>query len=454
MVAPILIRKGLSIRLTGAPARDVVEAAPVSQISVTPADLKGMKPRLLVQEGQAVKRGAAILQDKRHESIFLTAPAAGTVRQVVYGARRAIERVVIDVAAADDAEVFPSFTVEACAAAKADDVVSLLCRTGLIGLLRQRPFSGIPTPGMTPKAVFVNAMSTAPHRADSVTVIKGREKEFQAGLNALKQCATKGLFLCIAKGDTALAGFKNASVQEFDGPHPSGNTSTHIHKLCPIGVGDTVWTITAANLVLIGELLLTGKVPSHQIVALGGPGVKAGQAKHYRVRIGATVGQITDGRLVDGETRIIAGDVLGGTATAPDRLIPFAESAVNVLAEDRERHFLGWIAPGFTLFSAHRTVASRWLGGASREWSLGTNKNGGDRAMVLTGLYDRFVDLDIMVDYLVRAVLANDFDEAVKLGLLSVDPEDFALPAFVCPSKMDLVGIVRKGLEDLEKEGI
>ena len=454
MVAPIYIRKGLSIRLAGAPAREVAEAANAVQVCVTPADIRGMKPRLLVREGQVVKRGSAILQDKRNETLFITSPAAGTVREVVYGARRAIERVVIDVASTDDAENFPSYTVESSASAKAADIVSLLCRTGLIGLLRQRPFSGVPNPGVTPKAVFVNAMSTAPHRADAATVIKGREKEFQTGLNALRQCATKGLFLCIAKGDAALAAFQNVSVQEFDGPHPSGNTSTHIHKLCPIGVGDTVWTVTAANLVLIGELLLSGKVPAHKIVALGGPGVKAGQAKHYRVRIGATVGQITAGRLGEGETRLISGDVLGGTATAADRLIPFAESAINVLVEDRERHFLGWIAPGFKLFSAHRSVASRWLGGASREWALGTNKNGGDRAMVLTGLYDQYVDLDLMVDYLVRAVLANDFDEAVKLGLLSVDPEDFALPAFVCPSKMDLVGIVRKGLEDLEKEGI
>ncbi len=454
MVAPIYIRKGLSIRLAGAPAREVADAANAAQVGVAPADFRGMKPRLLVQIGQAVKRGSAILQDKRNEAIFLTSPATGTVREVVYGARRAIERVVIDVAHADEAEIFPSYTVESAAAAKAADIVSLLCRTGLLCLLRQRPFSGVPAPGVTPKAVFVNAMSTAPHRADAATLVKGREKEFQAGLNALRQCATKGLFLCIAKGDSALAAFQNVTVQEFDGPHPSGNTSTHIHKLCPLGVGDTVWTVTAANLVLIGELLLTGRVPAYKTVALGGPGVKAGQARHYRVRIGATVGRITEGRLVEGETRVVAGDVLGGTETAGDRLIPFAESALNVLCEDRGRRFLGWIMPGNNQFSAHRTVLSRWLGGLSREWTLGTNKNGGDRAMVLTGLYDQYVDLDLMVDYLVRAVLANDFDEAVKLGLLSVDPEDFALPAFVCPSKMDLVGIVRKGLEDLEKEGI
>jgi len=74
--------------------------------------------------------------------------------------------------------------------------------------------------------------------------------------------------------------------------------------------------------------------------------------------------------------------------------------------------------------------------------------------MVLTGLYDQFMPMNIMVDYLVRAILAHDTDEAVKLGLLEVAPEDVALCAFVCPSKMDLVDIIRQGLDDVEKEGI
>ena len=74
--------------------------------------------------------------------------------------------------------------------------------------------------------------------------------------------------------------------------------------------------------------------------------------------------------------------------------------------------------------------------------------------MVLTGLYDKYQPLNIWTDYLVRAVLANDTEEAVKLGILEVEPEDFALSAFACPSKMDLVGIIRKGLQDIEKEGI
>jgi Na+-transporting NADH:ubiquinone oxidoreductase subunit A len=74
--------------------------------------------------------------------------------------------------------------------------------------------------------------------------------------------------------------------------------------------------------------------------------------------------------------------------------------------------------------------------------------------MVLTGLYDRYLPMNIMTDFLVRAVLARDADEAIALGLLETDPEDFALCSFVCPSKMDLCGIIRKGLDQIEKEGI
>ena len=74
--------------------------------------------------------------------------------------------------------------------------------------------------------------------------------------------------------------------------------------------------------------------------------------------------------------------------------------------------------------------------------------------MVATGLYDRYLPLNIMADYLIRAILAGDSDEAIKLGILETDPEDFALCSFVCPSKMDLLSVIRQGLDQIEEEGI
>ena len=74
--------------------------------------------------------------------------------------------------------------------------------------------------------------------------------------------------------------------------------------------------------------------------------------------------------------------------------------------------------------------------------------------MILTGYYNKVMPLDINVDFLVRSVLAHDHEEAIRLGLLEVDPEDFALCSFICPSKMEIPEIIRSGQEELEREGL
>jgi Na+-transporting NADH:ubiquinone oxidoreductase subunit A len=62
--------------------------------------------------------------------------------------------------------------------------------------------------------------------------------------------------------------------------------------------------------------------------------------------------------------------------------------------------------------------------------------------------------LNIMVDYLIRAVLATDTDEAIALGILETDPEDFALCDVICPSKIEVQEIISRGLRMIEEEGI
>jgi Na+-transporting NADH:ubiquinone oxidoreductase subunit A len=53
----------------------------------------------------------------------------------------------------------------------------------------------------------------------------------------------------------------------------------------------------------------------------------------------------------------------------------------------------------------------------------------------------------------VRAIQANDVEEAVKLGLLEVTEEDVALCTFVDPCKIDVGQVIRQGLDMYEKEG-
>lgn len=456
-MAHFKIKKGMNIRLTGLPSLEVEDVSSTDKVCIFPPEFLGTKPRLKVKEGDTVKRGTPLFYDKRNQAFQGCAPAAGTVTAIQLGPRRVIEKIEITVDGSSEAESFPSYELGRIRTLPRDEVLQTLQQTGYIAYLRQRPFGKMADATIQPKSIFVNGMSTAPYRTDIVPAVEGHEAAFQAGLFAL-QPLTDGTVHLILPGNgrdlpSSITDVDGVEISTFDGPHPAGNTSVHIHHLDPIFPGDVVWTIDAADVVQIGRLFLDGALPTTRVVAVGGPGIKVGACKHYRIHVGGSLAQILDQHVVDGTQRFINGDLFGGAKFAEGRGLPFYVRGVTVLPEDKERHFLGWLAPGLTRFSLSRAYLSKWLR-SGREWSLGTSKNGSHRAMVLTGLYDKYMPMNIMVDFLVRAVIANDTEEAIQLGILETDPEDFGLCSFVCPSKMDLGHVIAQGLAAIEEEGI
>lgn len=454
-MASIRIKKGFDIKLVGAPTAEIVDATATDSVTIYPQEFTGFKPRLDVKEGDAVKRGSILFHNKQNERQKLRSPAGGIVKSILLGARRSLQAIVIDVARSEDVEALPSYAADRIRGLSREEVLNHLLDTGLIALIQQRPFSGMADADANPKSIFVNGMSTAPFQSDFNVLLQGEETAFQAGLDVMTRLTRGKVHLCLGKNASASArnAANNVDVHTFSGPHPAGNTSVHIHYLDPIRPGDTVWAARAAGVIQIGKLFLDGKIPASKVISVGGPGVKAAARKHYRVRIGGELSSVLEGNLEEGEQRVISGDVLSGREIGRDGGVRFFDTAITVIPENRERHFLGWLAPGLNRFSSSRLYLSRWLK-AGAEWSLSTNANGSPRAMVLTGLYDKYMPMRIKVDFLVRAVLAHDAEEAVQLGLLETDPEDFALCAFACPSKMDLVGIIRQGLREVKAEGI
>lgn len=435
---------------------DVTDVPPSRRIALDPREFR-VKPRLDVKEGDKVRRGAPLFHDKGNERLRGCAPAAGTIAAIKFGPRRVVESIEIDVDQKDPAESFKRYSLDLLRTVTRDQVLDQLLASGYLAYVRQRPFSVTADPETRPKSVFVNAASTGPFRTDVRAALAGQEDAFLAGLLAMKPL-TDGPVNLVLHGalddyPDVLRRSEVASVHTFSGPHPAGNTSVHIHHLDPIVPGDTVWAVDAADLVQIGRLFLEGELPPTRVIALGGPGVQAEARGHYRVRTGADLGALFEGKLAEGNQRVINGDVLAGEKLKGIAFLPFFARGFTVLPEDTERRFMGWLAPGGDRYSQSRTFLSTWTA-RGRAWALGTNKNGSGRAMVLTGLYDRFMPMNIMVDYLVRAVLANDSDEAIKLGILETDPEDFALCSFACPSKIDVVGIMRNGLAAVEEEGL
>lgn len=448
------INRGFDIALAGKPVTDITDVAPSATVAVFPLEFEGIRQRLMVSEGDEVRQGAILMEDKTNEAFKLRAPAGGQITSIVRGARRFVEEIIIAVDTNAEAERFQSFSAEALQSLDRKTILDQLTTTGYLSLIRQRPFSRMANPNTRPKSIFVNAMNTGPFQVDAETAVGDDPSAFQAGLDLLTRLTEGDVHLCI--GETAADTLNQAqrvTLHRFSGPHPAGNTSIHIDRVSPMKPTDTVWTIKAADLVGIGRLFLDGALPPHRIVSLGGPSVKPEARRHYRIRTGGDLATLLDSALNEGEHRVINGDVLSGTRIERKFHLHFHQSAITGIPADRERYFMGWTMPGLQQMSFTRTFASTWLPG-KRDWDLGTNMHGEVRALVLTGHYDKVMPLNIMVDFLIRAVMAGDTDEAIALGILETDPEDFALCDVICPSKVEVQDIIRQGLQMIEEEGI
>ena len=70
----------------------------------------------------------------------------------------------------------------------------------------------------------------------------------------------------------------------------------------------------------------------------------------------------------------------------------------------------------------------------------------------MSGEYDRVFPMDILPEYLLKAIISRNIEQMEQLGIYEVAPEDFALAEYVDSSKLELQKIVEEGLEYLRKE--
>jgi Na+-transporting NADH:ubiquinone oxidoreductase subunit A len=150
---------------------------------------------------------------------------------------------------------------------------------------------------------------------------------------------------------------------------------------------------------------------------------------------------------------VISGSVLGGRAAGGEVFgyLGRYHNQVAVVPEGRQRKFLGWMSPGFDLYSTVNTFLSGLIPG--KRFRFNTSTHGSDRAMVPIGMYERVMPLDILPTFLLRALLIGDVEQAEKLGCLELDEEDVALCTFVCPGKAEYGPLLRRVLTMIEKEG-
>jgi len=445
------IKQGRNIQLEGAAKTEIVKLPIPARVAILPQDFRGIKPRLEVEVGNLVKAGTPVLVDRTHPEIKIVSPASGKVMAINRGDKRLLLEIVIEPDGRQEAIHLRKFSHEEIKNLSRQQIIEHLLEGGVWPFIRQRPFSKIAHPQDTPQAIFIQAMNTEPLAPDVDFILKDKEAEFQTGLDILRQLTKGKVYLCfdLNAKSKALLEAKNVEKHTFAGPHPAGNVSTHIHYLNPIRQrNDIVWYLGAQEVLRAAALFLYGAFSPERYVAITGEGAE--KRVYAQTIIGTAINNLFEGKLKS-DMRYISGSILNGKNSGRNGYLSFYDTQVTVIPEGGRRHFLGWLTPGFKQNTFSKTFVSSFL--PEREVAVDTDTHGSDRAIVLNDIYDQYVALDIMTFFLLRAVIAGDIEEAEKLGILECDEEDFALCSFACPSKTDVGGIIRAGLDLIEREG-
>jgi Na+-transporting NADH:ubiquinone oxidoreductase subunit A len=445
-----VIKRGLDLPIAGKPVQQIELAAQTSRVALVGDDYVGMKPTMMVAEGDQVRRGQPLFEDKKIPGVLFTAPAAGRVVEVVRGAKRKFESLVIAVEGDEAVESDP-LGQRGVESASGEQITRALLDAGLWTALRARPYGRTAVPGTTPKAIFIQAIDTNPLAADPTLALEGREHQFVLGLTALTRLTAGTVFVCKApQAQVPGDGIQRVRVESFGGPHPAGLPGTHIHFLQPVGPGSVVWYLNLQDVIAIGAFLERGQLDPRRIISLAGPRVL--KPRLLETRLGVDLLELTEGELEGDNNRIISGSVLFGRhARPPVHYLGRYANQVSVLMEGTARDFLGWQKPGFDKYSTTRVFASAIS--KNKSFALTTSTEGSERAMVPLGTYEKVMPLDILPTQLLRALIVRDTDSAQQLGALELEEEDLALCTFVCPGKYEYGSILRDNLRRIEIEG-
>ena len=169
---------------------------------------------------------------------------------------------------------------------------------------------------------------------------------------------------------------------------------------------------------------------------------------------GACVEELTAGKLIEEDNRLISGSVLcGHICEGPLAYLSSFSNQLTVIREvnQDDREFLNWLRPEIKKHSSLRMFLTSAI--KNYKYNLTSALNGGFRAIVPVGIYEDIFPMNLMITQLLKAIVTEDTELAQNLGVLELDEEDLALCTYSCPSKYDYGLILRNILEKIEKDG-
>ena len=429
------ITKGHNLKIDGEPSNDILDIEEPSLISFHPCKIKNIKTKLLIKEGDSVKIGTPLFYDKKNEKALFTSTCSGIIKTIVFGPRRIVEAIEIEV---DDKNKLEEINN--------DISKENLLKSGLWNYIRQKPYSKIPHFNSLPKSIFISSMPTEPFALDYEYLMDNIDNYLQEGIDVLKT-----IFKCdinfISSSHSSFFSLNNVNHSTFNKLHPAGNVGIHIHHIDPIKKSDdTRWYLSLQDLNRIGQFFSKNEYPVYKYVNVGGSGVKDPSIR--KIRIGTKINDILGD--IPKNLALISGDVLNGKKVEDNVSINYHDEILSIISVDKKREFLGWLMPGFNKYSLTNLFFSKLID--NKKSKLSTKKNGSIRSIIPMGNWDKVMPMNILSEFLVKNILAKDIEMMEKLGIYECSPEDFALCSFICQSKVEVSKIIEEGLDMMEQE--
>ena len=438
----IKTNKGLDLPISGGPSLDLDSSTTVNSVAILGADYIGLKPTMMVDEGDIVQSGQKLFENKKNPGTFVTSHLSGVITSINRGEKRRFISLVID----EDSSIDPiNFNFD-----DYNNQIDFLVDTGALGYFRTRPYNRMPDPNKLPSAIFINACDTNPLSVDPFELIKINDDQelFNDGLKFIASIDNNIKVFCSYQNENFDQSVSNVTYKQFKGPHPAGLVGSHIHFLHPVGQNRSVWNISWQEVISIGYLLKNKILRSDKLISFGGPNVH--DPKILKLKYGSNLSEVSAGKVLD-NSRIISGSILNGhTAENVMNYLSAFDNQVSVLPDESNDILFNWAMPGSKLHSMLPAFISSWI--KPKEFNFNVSMNGGNRAIVPISSYQEIMPLNILTTQLLKCLVTFDIELGEKLGVLELAPEDLALASYVCPSKYDYQSILNSNLEKMYEE--
>ncbi len=429
------MKGGLDVPLHGSVKNNKLDKVYTKFSAVLADDYFGLKPKILVREGDHVLKGAPLLEDKTNPGFTVNSPVTGEIHEINRGEKRALVSIVIN-KTNDDSVAFD----------QSNNKLENLRNASLWDSFRERPFNRVPNINTRPDFLFINACKADGLEASPNQILEVEAENFLAGIKFLVDALGCEINLC---------SYSNIYIGELDvnqyvveGKYPAGNSSIHIQNIKPLTKNTKTWTINWQDVVRIGNSVKSGNFCFDKYVSICGPACE--EPKIVKTNLGANMEELTAGTLSN-NLRKVSGSLLYGRSgdSYSDYLTRYSNQ-ISLVSDERKATFFNWLQPGLENHSNSNVFLSSFL--KPEKFNFDTNINGGYRAIVPIGVFDEVNPYEIDSTLFLKSLAIGDLVALRELGIFDLSDEDMGIFSYVCPSKYDYVALFNDCMEMIWKE--